>query len=70
MNDLPSDNLKALHDTRSHLLLETRILSFGVLAEDDHINSGMSGFDAGHRFDRHYVSVEICGVILIGVKQV
>jgi hypothetical protein len=42
------DDLEGLNDTGNGLVLETRVLSLGVLTNDAHVNVGVAGGVSGH----------------------
>src|ERR1041385_7406249 len=39
------DDLQALDDARNHLMLDARIQTFGILADDDEVHIGIAGSD-------------------------
>ena len=50
----PGGNLQALHDTRETLVLETRVLSFRILADDGKINVGVVRWGTTNRLANDY----------------
>jgi len=59
MGDALGDDLQALHDAWGDLLLEPRVLGFGVLTENHHVDARVSGLNAWQTLDGHDVGVQI-----------
>src|SRR5262249_32845983 len=54
-----SDDLQAFHDSGNDFVLESGVKVFSVLAHDDEINVIVASLDAGQRFNRPKIRVQV-----------
>lgn len=53
------DNLKRLNNTRNRLVLQTRVLTLGVLTDKSHVNTVNAGLDTGDVLDKNQGGVDV-----------